>query len=337
MADGYSPGLRPPRRLHRPERPRHHQLRDLDRRRLLGARPVVMITPETGSNTQGLGGFQETEQLPFFEKITKYQVALPAAGAHRRAAVALLRLRHARARPGPVQHPARPVLRRGRLRHPAADPRRARPRRAGEPGRAATELLAGAKFPVILSPAAASSCRTACARSCALAEQLDAPVVSTYLHNDSFPAIRSGCGPIGYQGSQGRDEAARPGRRRPGARHPLGPFGTLPQHGIEYWPKNAQLIQIDTNPRMLGLVKQAAVGVCGDAKGAAADILNRLETANREIAAHGNRDAAPGRDQGSRRPSGSRAEPAGARPTAARSARAARCASWRRRCRPTPW
>src|ERR1700758_2826603 len=36
--------------------------------------PVVMITPETGSNTQGLGGFQETEQLPFFEKITKYQI-----------------------------------------------------------------------------------------------------------------------------------------------------------------------------------------------------------------------------------------------------------------------
>ena len=25
------------------------------------------------SGTQGLGGFQETEQLPFFEKITKYQ------------------------------------------------------------------------------------------------------------------------------------------------------------------------------------------------------------------------------------------------------------------------
>jgi len=35
--------------------------------------PVVVITPETGSNTMGLGGFQETEQLPIFSKITKYQ------------------------------------------------------------------------------------------------------------------------------------------------------------------------------------------------------------------------------------------------------------------------
>src|SRR5262244_2681724 len=35
--------------------------------------PMVVITPETGSGTLGLGGFQETEQLPIFSKITKYQ------------------------------------------------------------------------------------------------------------------------------------------------------------------------------------------------------------------------------------------------------------------------
>src|SRR6516162_11635791 len=35
--------------------------------------PVVVVTPETGSMTLGLGGFQETEQLPIFSKITKFQ------------------------------------------------------------------------------------------------------------------------------------------------------------------------------------------------------------------------------------------------------------------------
>merc|ERR1711997_921304 len=35
--------------------------------------PVVVITPETGSLTNGLGGFQETSQLPIFSEITKYQ------------------------------------------------------------------------------------------------------------------------------------------------------------------------------------------------------------------------------------------------------------------------
>src|SRR4030042_600922 len=33
--------------------------------------PVVFITPESGSMTLGLGGFQETEQLPIFSRITK--------------------------------------------------------------------------------------------------------------------------------------------------------------------------------------------------------------------------------------------------------------------------
>merc|ERR1719225_890057 len=35
--------------------------------------PVVVITPETGSLTNGLGGFQEMNQLATFSEITKYQ------------------------------------------------------------------------------------------------------------------------------------------------------------------------------------------------------------------------------------------------------------------------
>ena len=49
----------------------------------------------------------------------------------------------------------------------------------------------------------------------------------------------------------------------------LGPFGTLPQHGLDYWPKNAKIIQVDSDHRMLGLVKQISVGIVGDAKEAA--------------------------------------------------------------------
>ena len=35
--------------------------------------PVVAITPEAASLTAGLGGFQATDQIPLFSKITKYQ------------------------------------------------------------------------------------------------------------------------------------------------------------------------------------------------------------------------------------------------------------------------
>jgi hypothetical protein len=57
----------------------------------------------------------------------------------------------------------------------------------------------------------------------------------------------------------------------------LGPFGTLPQHGLDYWPKNAKIIQIDADSRMLGLVKKTTVGICGDAKHAAVALLERIK------------------------------------------------------------
>ena len=50
----------------------------------------------------------------------------------------------------------------------------------------------------------------------------------------------------------------------------LGPFGTLPQHDLDYWPRDARIIQIDADARMLGLVKSISVGVHGDARAAAA-------------------------------------------------------------------
>ena len=86
-----------------------------------------------------------------------------------------------------------------------------------------------------------------------LAEHLSAPVISTYLHNDSFPRNHAlWAGPIGYQGSKAAmkllaqaDVVLALGTR-------LGPFGTLPQHGFDYWPKAAKLIQVDARPAQAG-------------------------------------------------------------------------------------
>jgi len=44
---------------------------------------------------------------------------------------------------------------------------------------------------------------------------------------------------------------------------------------MDYWPKDAKIIQIDADHKMLGLVKKISVGICGDAK-AAAIALTRL-------------------------------------------------------------
>jgi sulfoacetaldehyde acetyltransferase len=251
--------------------------------------PVVVITPETGSNTQGLGGFQETEQLPFFEKITKYQVHCGHVG---RVAELLGRcFDYAMLERGPTQFNIPRDLFYGEADYAIQKPIRVE-RGPGGPESLdeAASLIAEARFPVILSGGGVVMSQGV-DEVVKLAEHLQAPVINTYLHNDSFPRSHPlWCGPIGYQGSKAAmkllaqaDVVIALGTR-------LGPFGTLPQHGIDYWPKDAKLIQVEANPRRIGLVKQASVGVCGDARAATQAIRERLETGNKAIAAHGNRD-----------------------------------------------
>jgi sulfoacetaldehyde acetyltransferase len=56
----------------------------------------------------------------------------------------------------------------------------------------------------------------------------------------------------------------------------LNPFSTLPGYSIDYWPKNARLIQVDINADRIGLTKKVTVGIQGDAKAVAEQILAKL-------------------------------------------------------------
>jgi len=50
----------------------------------------------------------------------------------------------------------------------------------------------------------------------------------------------------------------------------------LPGYGIDYWPKNAKIIQVDINADRIGLTKRVSVGIQGDAKQVAEQILALL-------------------------------------------------------------
>jgi len=238
--------------------------------------PVVCITPESGSLTMGLGGFQETEQLPIFSKITKWQVHVNSP--LRIAELTSRAFDYAMAERGPVQINIPRDYFYGEGEYEIPQPQRIE-RGPGGPESldAAARLLAKAKFPVILSGGGVVMANGI--KECvALAEYLTAPVVSSYLHNDSFPVSHAlACGPLGYQGSKAAmniiaraDVVLALGSR-------LGPFGTLPQHGLDYWPKHAKIIQVDADPRMIGLVKKVSIGIVGDAKLAALALLDRLK------------------------------------------------------------
>lgn len=237
--------------------------------------PVVIVTPETGTMGMGLGGFQEANQLPMFEEFTKYQGHVN--NPKRMAEYTGRCFDRAMSEMGPTQLNIPRDYFYGEIEVEIPQPNRLDRGPGGEKSLdEAAELLANAKFPVIISGGGVvmadgvEECK-------AFAERLGAPVVNSYLHNDSFPASHPlWCGPLGYQGSKAAmklisqaDVVVALGSR-------LGPFGTLPQHGMDYWPKNAKIIQIDADNKMLGLVKKISVGICGDAKEAAIALTKRL-------------------------------------------------------------
>lgn len=249
--------------------------------------PVVIVTPEAGTNGIGLGGFQEANQLPMFQEFTKYQghVTNPA----RMAEYTARCFDRAMSEMGPTQLNIPRDYFYGEIKVEIPKPQRVERGAGGEQTLSeAAKLIAEAKFPVIISGGgvimgdAVEECK-------ALAELLGAPVVNSYLHNDSFPASHPlWCGPLGYQGSKAAmkliskaDVVIALGTR-------LGPFGTLPQHGMDYWPKQAKIVQIDADHKMLGLVKKIHVGICGDAKAVAKDLTGRLSGLT--LASAANRD-----------------------------------------------
>jgi len=248
--------------------------------------PVVVITPETGSGTMGLGGFQETEQLPIFSKITKYQGHVN--NPKRMAEITARCFDRAMLEMGPTQLNIPRDFFYGDIECEIPRPIRIG-RGAGDEAalEEAAKLLASAKFPVILAGGGVIF-SDGMREAVALAERLHAPVAESYLHNDAFPASHPlWVGPLGYQGSKAAmkliskaDVVLALGTR-------LGPFGTLPQYGMEYWPANAKIIQIDADPRMLGLVKPISVGINGDAKAAAAALVAKL--AGRDLACQRNK------------------------------------------------
>ena len=237
--------------------------------------PVVIITPETGTMGMGLGGFQEANQLPMFQEFTKYQghVVNP----KRMAEFTARCFDRAISEMGPTQLNIPRDYFYGEITCEIPKPMRVERGAGGENSlKAAAELLAQARFPVILAGGGVVM-GDAVAECQALAERLGAPVCVGYLRNDAFPAKHPlWAGPLGYQGSKAAmkliaqaDVVIALGSR-------MGPFGTLPQHGLDYWPKDARIIQVEADHTNLGLVKKISVGIHGDAKAVAKALLGRI-------------------------------------------------------------
>ena len=237
--------------------------------------PLLLVTPQAANKTMGQGGFQEVEQMNLFKDMVCYQEEVRDPSRMAEVLNRVIEKAFRGSAPAQINVPRDywtqvididlpPIV-------------RFEKQGGGEEAinKAAT-LLSKAKFPVILSGAgvvignAIEECKK-------LAEKLDAPVCNGYQHNDSFPGSHPlAVGPLGYNGSKAAmqliskaDVVLALGTR-------LNPFSTLPGYGIDYWPKNATIIQVDMNADRIGLTKKVTVGICGDAKMVAEQILDKL-------------------------------------------------------------
>ena len=237
--------------------------------------PLLLVTPQAANKTIGQGGFQEIKQMAVFEDMVCYQEEVRDAtriaevlnrvieNAWRGSAPAQINIpRDYWTQVIDIELPQRVHLERS------------------PGGRAAisqaAELLSNAKFPVILNGAGVIL-GNAIDASKALAERLDAPVCCNYQHNDAFPGSHPlYAGPLGYNGSKAGMELISKADVILALGNRLNPFSTLPGYGIDYWPKDAKIIQVDINADRIGLTKKIDVAIQGDAKQVAEQILSQL-------------------------------------------------------------
>jgi len=237
--------------------------------------PLLLVTPQAANKTMGQGGFQEVEQMNLFKDMVCYQEEVRDPSRMAEVLNRVIEKAFRGSAPAQINVPRDywtqvvdielpPIVR--------------LERQAGgvEAIKKAAKLLSDAEFPVILSGAgvviggAIEDCKK-------LAEKLDAPVCSGYQHNDSFPGSHPlAAGPLGYNGSKAGMELIQKADVVLALGTRLNPFSTLPGYGMDYWPKDASIIQVDMNSDRIGLTKKVTVGICGDAKLVAQQLLTQL-------------------------------------------------------------
>ena len=249
--------------------------------------PLLLVTPQAANKTIGQGGFQEVEQMKLFEDMVCYQeeVRDPSrvaevltrviAQAKRQSAPAQLNIpRDMWTKIVDVEIPE-PI----EFEHSSG---------GGKSVSDAANLLSDAKSPVILNGAGVVLSKGGISASMKLAEQLDAPVCVGYQHNDAFPGNHPlFAGPLGYNGSKAAMQLIKEADVVLCLGTRLNPFSTLPGYGLDYWPSDARIIQVDINPDRIGLTKKVSIGIVGDAGKVASDIFSQLSDTAGDL----NRDA----------------------------------------------
>lgn len=237
--------------------------------------PLLLVTPQAANKTLGQGGFQEVEQMALFKDMVAYQEEVRDPSRMMEVLNRVIMQAKRASAPAQINIPRDFWTQVIDAQVPAIVDFE-RPGGGEDAISQAADLLSTAKFPVILNGAGVVLAG-AIPASMALAEKLDAAVCCGYQHNDAFPGShRLFAGPLGYNGSKAGMELIAKADVVLALGTRLNPFSTLPGYGMDYWPKDAKIIQVDINPNRIGLTKTVSVGIVGDARKVADAILDKL-------------------------------------------------------------
>ncbi|MFC3526900.1 sulfoacetaldehyde acetyltransferase [Paracoccus mangrovi] len=237
--------------------------------------PLLLVTPQAANKTIGQGGFQEMEQMRLFADAVCYQEEVRDPSRIPEVLNRVIMQAWRNSAPAQMNIPRDMWTQVIDVDLPQVVAFE-RPSGGEDAVAEAAKLLSEAKFPVILSGAGVVL-SGAIPDLIKLAERLDAPVCSNYQHNDSFPGSHPlAMGPLGYNGSKAGMEIIQKADVVLALGTRLNPFSTLPGYGIDYWPKDAKIIQVDINADRIGLTKKVTVGIQGDAGKVARGILAQL-------------------------------------------------------------
>ena len=249
--------------------------------------PLLLVTPQAANKTIGQGGFQEVEQMKLFEDMVCYQEEVRDPS---RVAEVLTRvIAQAKRQSAPAQLNIPRDMWTKVVDIEIPEPIEFEHSGGGSKSVSdAANLLSEAESPVILNGAGVVLSKGGINAAIKLAERLDAPVCVGYQHNDAFPGNHPlFAGPLGYNGSKAAMQLIREADVVLCLGTRLNPFSTLPGYGLEYWPSEAKIIQVDINPDRIGLTKKVSIGIVGDAGKVATDIYSQLS----ETAGDTNREA----------------------------------------------
>ena len=237
--------------------------------------PILLVTPQASNKTMGQGGFQEIEQMKLFEDMVCYQEEVRDPSRMAEVLNRVIEKAWRGCAPAQINVPRDFWTQVIDIELPQTV-RLEKPRGGKNAIKEAARLLSSAKFPVILNGAGVVI-GDAIGASARLAEKLLAPVCCGYQHNDAFPGDHPlSVGPLGYNGSKAAMELISNADVVLALGTRLNPFSTLPGYGLNYWPEKANIIQVDINSDRIGLTKKVTVGIQGDAKQVAEQLLDNL-------------------------------------------------------------